>query len=383
MKFKLLILLLITIPFTVFCQVKIGDKIDLRSINLNALNNAQLENNKIIVLDFWATWCAPCIASFPHLDSIQTALRNKIQIVAVSDESKTRVSNFLSKRNHLISFFTDENKTLFKLFEIEARPLTAVINPEGTLVWVGNSIHLEEVLHRINSNEQVPTPTQSSLRKYYLDIPKNGDAIYTYQISISDKNEEFEAKTQKGIYLDSAINIYYRGATVVDIIQDLISVSDLQMVNNKFELDTIFINLTSKSSSNKINYKFEKERIIDDLQRVFNFNIKKENKDVQTYSIVIVDDKKLKLNKEEIEGGGMAESKENKFIITRLSLAELASFFERKLRTFVQYKGSDVFKYNLELEKFTNIEELNKQLESKFGLRLEPYLSSVLFIEIN
>jgi hypothetical protein len=87
---------------------------------------------------------------------------------------KTRVSNFLSKRNHLISFFTDENKTLFKLFEIEARPLTAVINPEGTLVWVGNSIHLEEVLHRINSNEQVPTPTQSSLRKYYLDIPKNG-----------------------------------------------------------------------------------------------------------------------------------------------------------------------------------------------------------------
>lgn len=216
-----------------------------------------------------------------------------------------------------------------------------------------------------------------------MDIPKNEDAIYTYQISISDKNEEFEAKTQKGIYLDSAINIYYRGATVVDIIQDLISVSDLQMVNNKFELDTIFINLTSKSSSNKINYKFEKERIIDDLQRVFNFNIKKENKDVQTYSIVIVDDKKLKLNKEEIEGGGMAESKENKFIITRLSLAELASFFERKLRTFVQYKGSDVFKYNLELEKFTNIEELNKQLESKFGLRLEPYLSSVLFIEIN
>jgi peroxiredoxin len=72
----------------------VNDKGD--SVQLSAFRG------KIVVIDFWATWCPPCVAQFPHYDSLKIKFKEKeVVFMSISiDESKARWEKFLKKRNH-------------------------------------------------------------------------------------------------------------------------------------------------------------------------------------------------------------------------------------------------------------------------------------------
>jgi thiol-disulfide isomerase/thioredoxin len=55
--------------------------------------------NKFIVLDFWATWCAPCLAAIPHLNDLQKQLGSDKEIVflSMSDESVEKINKILPR----------------------------------------------------------------------------------------------------------------------------------------------------------------------------------------------------------------------------------------------------------------------------------------------
>ncbi|SDH71368.1 Thiol-disulfide isomerase or thioredoxin [Pedobacter terrae] len=55
---------------------------------------------KLILLDFWATYCVPCIANFPKMKMLQQKYRNDLQIILVNNEPVARASSFLQKRKN-------------------------------------------------------------------------------------------------------------------------------------------------------------------------------------------------------------------------------------------------------------------------------------------
>ena len=264
---------LLAIQFTASSQIIVGDVIAAKEFDLIPLNGAKIDKSRITVIDFWSTWCTPCIASFPHLTSIQKSFQKKVQIIAVSDESEINVANFLKKKNFSLDFFVDTTKSLFRLFDIESRPLTAVVTPDGKLQWIGNSANLASVLNEVLSGaENITTKIDYSNEKYYSSASSKplGEMLYTYQISKSSPNDEYVAKTQKGTFADSAINIFYRSASITEVIQDLLNVSDMQLTSTRTDLDSISINITAKSTTARISYNEEKENILSDLQKIHN-----------------------------------------------------------------------------------------------------------------
>ena len=64
---------------------------------------SDFEKGKVYVVEFWATWCGPCIMSMPHLAELQTKFRDKdVQIISVSDESLDEVEALLKQQNQQV-----------------------------------------------------------------------------------------------------------------------------------------------------------------------------------------------------------------------------------------------------------------------------------------
>lgn len=58
----------------------------------------KFEKGKVYVVEFWATWCPPCIASMPHLAQLQAEYADKgVQVVSISDEDLSTVERFLAR----------------------------------------------------------------------------------------------------------------------------------------------------------------------------------------------------------------------------------------------------------------------------------------------
>src|SRR5262245_59501999 len=54
---------------------------------------------KFVVLEFWATWCGPCVMAIPHMNALSDAFRGEsVQFIAITSESQAAVSTFLAKK---------------------------------------------------------------------------------------------------------------------------------------------------------------------------------------------------------------------------------------------------------------------------------------------
>lgn len=94
---------------------------------------------KLLILDFWATWCTPCIAAFPSMDSLQKKFKDKIQFLPVTYQDEKHVSDFLQKmRNvkHFLLASAVEDTVLQKLFPYATLPHYVWINDKGIVVAI-------------------------------------------------------------------------------------------------------------------------------------------------------------------------------------------------------------------------------------------------------
>lgn len=87
------------------------------------LNDTQTQSNlydyteDIIILDFWATWCGPCITSFPKMSELQETFGKQIKIIAVTDESPERIELFLKNKPQQFTVAIDNDEAINSYFK--------------------------------------------------------------------------------------------------------------------------------------------------------------------------------------------------------------------------------------------------------------------------
>lgn len=122
--------------------VRIGEKvpdITISQIVNSKSNSVKISDfkDKLLIIDFWATWCSPCVAMLPKNDSLQKEFGGKVQFLAVSNQDGKRVQDFSEKLKtfkHINFSSVVNDTTLNAMFPHHYIPYYAWIGPDGKLI---------------------------------------------------------------------------------------------------------------------------------------------------------------------------------------------------------------------------------------------------------
>jgi len=123
MRKYLLLLVLFTAPLK--AEIYDIDQLDLAS-----------HNGKVVYLDFWASWCKPCRASFPWMNGLLSKYpADKFIVITINlDAEASEMHRFLDKIPARFDIYHDASGGIAEKFELEAMPTSYLINRNGKVV---------------------------------------------------------------------------------------------------------------------------------------------------------------------------------------------------------------------------------------------------------
>ena len=90
---------------------------------------------KVVLVNFWATWCPPCRKEMPDLDALYQRFKDKgFVILAISDEEADKVKAYLAEHNVAYPILLDPGRKVNDVFRIDGIPKSFVFDREGKLV---------------------------------------------------------------------------------------------------------------------------------------------------------------------------------------------------------------------------------------------------------
>jgi len=161
-------------------------------------------NNKLLVVDFFGTWCIPCIRALPKLSALQEKYKDKINIVLVSDEPEEKLITFIGKQNDFaLPIIVDEQAIFTKLFQPPAYPYTAIVGKNGKVLAISaqeemNEISIDKWLKEQESDNVMgmTKPVTDSAVTSPINIEKN--IVEKFQNKLVQLSQEFMYAAKTG-----------------------------------------------------------------------------------------------------------------------------------------------------------------------------------------
>lgn len=143
------------------------------------------ESGKVYIVEFWATWCGPCIASMPHLAELQETYKDQgVRLISVSDEPLETVQEFLKRPSpseedpertfaeltKAYSLTVDPDGSVNRAYMEGANqsgiPTAFLVGKTGEIEWIGHPMALDEPLQEVLSDQW---DRERFLREYQLE----------------------------------------------------------------------------------------------------------------------------------------------------------------------------------------------------------------------
>ena len=105
-------------------------------LNDGSTVNLKDYQHRFVLLNFWATWCVPCLKEMPDLEkAYQIMGSKKLIVLAVGmGEDKSSISKFAEKHDFTFPMIADSTLEIARLYGVENIPITYLINPEGVII---------------------------------------------------------------------------------------------------------------------------------------------------------------------------------------------------------------------------------------------------------
>ena len=145
------------------------------TVNYDGKPSLNAALGRVVLLEFWATWCPPCRRTIPHLQQLHKKYRKKgLLIISVSSESPSKVKSFVRRQGRKMSYpiGIDRSRRTSSKYGIRGIPHAFLIDTTGKVIWQGHPMRLKEsqiteALKSVDPNALAPPPKPKASNKTF------------------------------------------------------------------------------------------------------------------------------------------------------------------------------------------------------------------------
>jgi thiol-disulfide isomerase/thioredoxin len=147
--------------------------------------------DKVVMVEFWGTWCGPCMRAMPHVQELRDRYKDRgLVVVAISYEETSAMEATLAKNGWTMTVGSDPDKTCVSAYGVKSWPTTAVIAKDGKLAYLGDPYEVEAAIEKALGLESSP----ASILSAYLSVAGKPDARAALERLVEKAPPEFDVR---------------------------------------------------------------------------------------------------------------------------------------------------------------------------------------------
>ncbi len=325
-------------------------------------------DDKVIVLEFWATWCSPCLKAIKHMNSLSRKfVGSPVEFISITDESEAAIRKFLTN-NHIDGLVGRINKNLKRnLLGIPSLPTVVVIDKSGGVATITHPAFLTaKHLKKILDGQTVVLPPPMEKEKI-LDINDGPQPDFLAMIRHTIEDQHNPTRIGKGVLEQFDVSI-------IELIAQAFRLTPCRVIHSSMVPDGHYDMVIRQAGKSTNVLRNTMKSVLGDA---FGFKFKKEKREMQVLVFSLKsEDKEIAVESNSGTGPSMLICDDRRITAKNAPMNLLTDCLERKLEIPVLDHTNLKGKYSFELEFSFNkdknllLNAINSSLDEKLGLLL-------------